>query len=1342
MALLVLTFCLLVIATYADHAVDKAIQNNSRGLKSVRCSCKSSKDKCENYYARNCSKCICGKKNTNTTPKCRAYQRAICSKCICGKKNTNTTPKCKAYQRATCSKCTCGKKNTNNTLKCKAYQKTTCSKCICGKKNTNTTPKCKVYQRTTCSKCVCGKGNTNTTSKCKDYIKKNCSHTPSPLPEKAPKLDIIDGFTIVSPSTITSNQAIRSSSGQGYLVMQSDGNLVLYHLGKIVWLTGTAGSGLYLSIQDDGNLVIYDPNYEVQWMSETSGQGQPPYILNILDDSVVLTYGDNTILWDNIIGEHANPDIVLSSGYMRSTFVLMSNQAVSSPSGRSFLVMGNNGNLALYNLNQMVWSTGTSGQNFHFDVQDDGNLVIYDQYNVVQWATETYNIGQGPFTLRINDQWITLEDTNGKVTWDSALIPDKLKLRRIHNIVANEASLIINAGFNIPNLQGPVYQPAGFQDCTTQYSGIPESRSLYVSNKEGTATASYVDQFSLTPVTTVNTTFEDEAYWAAEDIILPDNTIFVLGIGDFTIIAKNSITVGNNVQFAWQPSDLLTDPTQSAKGGSNSSDASPCDCPGNSITCGITAAQGGTGTPGISGFNGSSAPTVTVITKFVLGQAAFHLGGQKGQNGQVGGTGGNGGNGHKGCDATAACFGPFCATCKHNRGIGGDGGNGGTGGTGGNGGNGGNGGVLHVLAPSTDVLALLQAHTEGGSGGTGGQGGYAGNPGKGGIYGDNNVPLCAELNPNELSKRIGKNGQPGQAGPKGSDGVQGFTTEFSTVWKHTDPAEVDILYFSPRLADIRLNPTSPPLSHVTCGMSVILTGQNFQQDDILVFGSTSNSDIFTSVTSTFIDGQSIVFDVPPLPGPEVYLTMYRDVNGIKYSSLNDLSVFIAPILYYLYQDGRNTSNPTPYDTYAPEESATLVGCGMSNIQMFVYLDGLQYTTDSVSLDGRAATITLRRNSDNHDTSASGTLLSPPSSEANGEPVSIYVSHTTDVAPPSNTIEFSFDTYQILVLGDSVLWGQANYDSDKSWNILKNVVASTLTSYGVYTRVLAHSGSSVNGAADPGNKGNFFDDKSPQEIPANYPVSVIYQFETESVKLISNPSTVKLILINGCADEMYACVVGDKVCEQGLTTLGFSSKSQIDKSIHSCSQEIEKLIKEMKSKYYNARIFLTGYYTAFDPEGFNGIDKFISTVLNIFTYLTFDKSVVITPNSIPDLWKVIADNNIYFVNTVEKYFTSIVSNNAMSTLDPSFQQVFWVPNTFKPSNGYLGSSTLFIWSPTDSDPLQSFRNANCKSPWVKKDFDVFTCKNARVFHPNVAGQANYGQAFVNVFNEHQDVRRTQ
>src|SRR5262245_22969027 len=56
-------------------------------------------------------------------------------------------------------------------------------------------------------------------------------------------------------------------------VMQGDGNFVVLKAGRVpVWSTGSAGpasSAYFLVVQDDGNLVIYGPGDSPVWASNT-----------------------------------------------------------------------------------------------------------------------------------------------------------------------------------------------------------------------------------------------------------------------------------------------------------------------------------------------------------------------------------------------------------------------------------------------------------------------------------------------------------------------------------------------------------------------------------------------------------------------------------------------------------------------------------------------------------------------------------------------------------------------------------------------------------------------------------------------------------------------------------------------------------------------------------------------------------------------------------------------------------------------------------------------------------------------------------------------------------------
>jgi hypothetical protein len=73
---------------------------------------------------------------------------------------------------------------------------------------------------------------------------------------------------------LTPGQAVFSCDGQFELIMQTDGNLVLYENGvtPALWNTGTEGQDVaYMIMQEDGNLVVYNTSEVAVWNSQTDG---------------------------------------------------------------------------------------------------------------------------------------------------------------------------------------------------------------------------------------------------------------------------------------------------------------------------------------------------------------------------------------------------------------------------------------------------------------------------------------------------------------------------------------------------------------------------------------------------------------------------------------------------------------------------------------------------------------------------------------------------------------------------------------------------------------------------------------------------------------------------------------------------------------------------------------------------------------------------------------------------------------------------------------------------------------------------------------------------------------
>jgi hypothetical protein len=65
----------------------------------------------------------------------------------------------------------------------------------------------------------------------------------------------------------TEGQAVSSA------IMQTDGNFVIYGFPNAIWATATAGdNNAFLVLQDDGNLVMYQWIEKALWASNTEGQ--------------------------------------------------------------------------------------------------------------------------------------------------------------------------------------------------------------------------------------------------------------------------------------------------------------------------------------------------------------------------------------------------------------------------------------------------------------------------------------------------------------------------------------------------------------------------------------------------------------------------------------------------------------------------------------------------------------------------------------------------------------------------------------------------------------------------------------------------------------------------------------------------------------------------------------------------------------------------------------------------------------------------------------------------------------------------------------------------------------
>lgn len=236
---------------------------------------------------------------------------------------------------------------------------------------------------------------------------------------------------------LTAGESVPSPSGSFRLVMQTDGNLVLYYEPEsvAVWDTHTTGHpGAHAAMQTDGNLVVTaSTGRDVLWDSGSSANDP---VLMVQDDGNLVVYGTNTT------GQYAAWNVG-SSGFrgdaLKAGEDLQGGQYLQSATGQYRLAMSTSGVLVLYQNNPYAcplwsvpavktptslatvpvagsyltigttgdarvesWHAGTSwtvpgtsslaGPTDYLKLQTDGNLVLYNGSGRALWSTGTETV--------------------------------------------------------------------------------------------------------------------------------------------------------------------------------------------------------------------------------------------------------------------------------------------------------------------------------------------------------------------------------------------------------------------------------------------------------------------------------------------------------------------------------------------------------------------------------------------------------------------------------------------------------------------------------------------------------------------------------------------------------------------------------------------------------------------------------------------------------------------------------------------------------------------------------------------------------------------------------------
>src|SRR5947199_5810300 len=151
---------------------------------------------------------------------------------------------------------------------------------------------------------------------------------------------------------------------------------------------------------------------------------------------------------------------------------------------------------------------------------------------------------------------------------------------------------------------------------------------------------------------------------------------------------------------------------------------------------------------------------------------------------------------------------------------------------------------------------------------------------------------------------------------------------------------------------------------------------------------------------------------------------------------------------------------------------------------------------------------------------------------------------------------------LLVLGDSILWGQGLKEEHKAWHQVKSWLEQN-TGREVREKIEAHSGAVIGSGGDQTDNSTVWLDG---EI--NRAVPTVNEQIDYALRSYSDRSQVDLVLVDGCINDIDA----RRLLNASNTPAGIRELAQAK-----CGVPVEALLEKIAASFPNAHVIITGYY---------------------------------------------------------------------------------------------------------------------------------------------------------------------
>jgi len=161
-------------------------------------------------------------------------------------------------------------------------------------------------------------------------------------------------------------------------------------------------------------------------------------------------------------------------------------------------------------------------------------------------------------------------------------------------------------------------------------------------------------------------------------------------------------------------------------------------------------------------------------------------------------------------------------------------------------------------------------------------------------------------------------------------------------------------------------------------------------------------------------------------------------------------------------------------------------------------------------------------------------------------------------------------FNLLVLGDSISWGQGLRDEHKAWYQVKTWLETSGRK--VSERIEAHSGAVIGSVGDSGA-----DPIPPLDGEVSRGVPSVNGQIDNALRSYADPSKVDLVLVDGCINDLDA---------RRLLNAANAPAGIVELAQQKCGPPVEALLNRIAASFPNAHVIVTGYYPILSEQTAN------------------------------------------------------------------------------------------------------------------------------------------------------------